>query len=152
MPGEHVSAERQPVAGRVRARLALVLAEQPDDIGTAVAGLLGGEAVRVHEELRAVGQRRVDRRPEPRDEVLRIPLVPRRGEHDRGLALSRERLDLARHAQRVEQQQAVVVDDRIGRDVRVPRLALPPPGVICLPVPQSRTQLAHVAMLLNVAP
>ena len=44
VPGEHVGTERQPVARRVRACLALVLTEQPDDVGTAVAGLLGGEA------------------------------------------------------------------------------------------------------------
>ena len=131
VPGEHVGTERQPVAGRVRACLAFVLAEQPDDVGTAVAGLLGGEAVRVHEELRAVGQRRVDRHAEPLDEALGVALVPRRGEHDRRLALGRERLDLARHAQRVEQQQVFVVVDRVGRDVRVPRLARPatPGGV-----------------------
>jgi hypothetical protein len=47
MPRVHVGTERQSIAGRVWARLTLFLAEQPDDVGTAVAGLLGGEAVRV---------------------------------------------------------------------------------------------------------
>src|SRR5205809_5377235 len=42
--GEYVGTERQPVARRVRTCLALLLAEQPDDVGTAVAGLLGREA------------------------------------------------------------------------------------------------------------
>jgi hypothetical protein len=45
VPGEHVGSEREPVAGGVRACLALVLAEQPDDVGAAVTGLLGGDAV-----------------------------------------------------------------------------------------------------------
>src|SRR5256885_1608954 len=63
--------------------------------------------------------------------------------------VARERLDLTRHAQRVEQQQAFVVGDRVGGDVRVPRLARPPIRVTCLPVPETRSQLAHGAMLLK---
>jgi hypothetical protein len=70
MPREHVGTERQPVARRVRACLAFVLAEQPDDVGAAVAGLLCGEAVRVHEVLRAVGQRREHGHAESFDQVL----------------------------------------------------------------------------------
>jgi hypothetical protein len=148
-PGEHVGAEREPVAGRVRACLAFPLSEQPDDVGTAVAGLLGGEAVRVHEELRAVGQRRVDRRAEPLDQALRVALVPRRGEHDRRLALGRELLELARHGQRIEQKQALAVVDRVRRHTLAPRLGRPPLGVRRLPVPQAGTQLAHGTMLLT---
>ena len=117
--------------------------EQPDDVGTAVASLLGGETVRVHEELRGVGQRREHRHAEPLHEALCIPLVPRRGEHDRRLALGRQHLDLARHAQRVEQQQAFVVVDRVGRNVLVPRLARAPVRMGCLPVPEAPLQLAH---------
>src|SRR5438093_1079674 len=64
MPGEHVGTERQPLAGRVQACLAFLLAEQPDKVGTAVAGLLGGDAVHVQEVLSGVGQRRVERRAE----------------------------------------------------------------------------------------
>ena len=149
VPGEHVGTERQPVAGRVRACFAFPFAQQPDDVGTAVAGLLGGEAVRVHEELRGVGQRRVDRHAEPLDQALRVALMPWRGEHDRGVALGRERLELARHAKRVEQQQSLAVVDRVGRDVLVPRLGRLPLRMWCLPVPQSRAQLDHGAMLLK---
>src|SRR2546421_564602 len=38
MPGEHIGPEWQPVAGRVRACLTFLLAEQPDKVRTAVAG------------------------------------------------------------------------------------------------------------------
>jgi hypothetical protein len=86
VPGTRLDSDRQPLAGRIRARLTLVLAEQPDQVGAPVAGLLGGEAVRPHEIFRRVGQRRVDRHAEPLDQALRVALMPRRGEHDRRLA------------------------------------------------------------------
>ena len=79
-------------------------------------------------------------------EALRIPLVPGSGQDDRRLTGGREFLDLARHAQRVEQQQAFVVVDRVGRDVLVPRLARPPLRMRRLSVPQAGTQLAHGAI------
>jgi hypothetical protein len=97
----------------------------------------------------AIGKRRVDRHAESLDEALRVALVPRRGQHDRRLPLGRERLDLARHAQRVEEQHVFVVDDRVGRDVLVPGLGRPPLRMGCLPVPQARANLAHGTMLLK---
>ena len=148
---EYVGTERQPVAGRVRARLAFLLAQQPHDVGTPVAGLLGGEAVGVHEVLRAVGQRRVDGHAEPLDQELRVALVPGRGEHDRRLAAGGEVHELARHGQRIEEQQLLTVVDRVGGNVLAPRLGRLPLRMWCLPVPQARTQLAHGAMLLNTA-
>ena len=104
-------------------------------MGAAVACLLGGEAVRLHEVFRGIGQRRVYGYTEPLDQALRVALVPRRGQHDRGLALGRELLDLARRGDRVEEQQALAVVDRAGGDVLIPRLARPPIPVRCLPVP-----------------
>ena len=41
------------------------------------------------------------------------------------------------------------VVDRVGRHVLAPGLARPPVRVRCLPVPQTRTQLAHGRMLLK---
>jgi hypothetical protein len=149
VPGEHIGAERQLVAGRIRACLAFLLAEQPDEVGTALAGLLGGDAVHVHEVLRGVGQRRVDRHAEPLDQALRVALVPGRGEHDRRLAAGRAVHELARHGQRIEEQEALpVVASAVGGDRAVERERV----VLrdrCLPVPKARTQLAHGTMLLK---
>src|SRR6266849_1346489 len=75
--------------------------------------------------------------------------MPRRGEHDRRLAAGREVPKLARHGQRIEEQQPLPVVDRVGRHVLAPRLGRPPLRVRCLPVPQARTQLAHGTMLLK---
>jgi hypothetical protein len=49
VPGEHVGAERQLLGRRVRARFVLVLAEQPDEVGTPVAGC---SAVRPYVSMR----------------------------------------------------------------------------------------------------
>jgi hypothetical protein len=38
---------------------------------------------------------------------LRVALVPRAGQHDHQLAAGRKLLDIARHGQRVEEQQAL---------------------------------------------
>src|SRR5438046_8256479 len=89
MPGEHVGTERQPVAGRVRACLAFLLAEQPDDVGATLARLLGGETICLHEVFRAIGQRCVYGYAEPLDRAMRLALVPRPTERDRRLARSR---------------------------------------------------------------
>jgi hypothetical protein len=93
-PGEHVGAERQPIAGCVRACVAALLAEQPDEVGAAVARLLGGDPVLLHEVLGRVRQRREDRHAEPLDQALCVALVPRGGEHDRRVACRCERLEL----------------------------------------------------------
>jgi hypothetical protein len=52
---------------------------------------------------------RDSRHGEPLDQALRVALMLCRGERDRRLALGREHLDLARHAQRIEQQQPLTV-------------------------------------------
>src|SRR5829696_10125592 len=48
VPLEDIGAERQPIAGRVRPCVTLALSEQPDDVRTTLARLLGGDAVCVH--------------------------------------------------------------------------------------------------------
>src|SRR5438067_507672 len=50
---------------------------------------------------------------------------------------------LARHGERIEEQQPLPVVDRVGRHVLAPRLGRPPLRVRCLPMPESRPQLAH---------
>ena len=137
MSGKRLDTDVQSVARRVRVRLADPLLEEPDDVRAAVARLLGGDAVRLHEVFRGIREWRVDGHTEPLDQTLRVALVPRRGQHDRRLALGRELLDLARRGDRVEEQQALAVVDRVGGDVPIPRLARLPARVRRLPVPES---------------
>src|SRR5205809_8005106 len=68
---------------------------------------------------------------------------------DRRLAAGREVPKLARHGQRIEEQQPLPLVDRVGRHVLAPRLARSPLRVRRLPVPQTGTQLAHGTMLLK---
>jgi hypothetical protein len=49
--------------------------------------------------------------------------------------LGRELPKLARHGQRIEEQQPLPLVDRVGRHVLAPRLGRPPLWVRCLPVP-----------------
>ena len=67
----------------------------------------------------------------------------------RRLAASSEANELARHGERVEEQQLLTVVDRVGRHVLAPGLGRLPLRVWCLPVPQAGSQLAHGAMLLK---
>ena len=53
--GERFNADVQPVARRVQVRLADPLLEKPHDIGAAIARLLGGEAVPLHEVFGGIG-------------------------------------------------------------------------------------------------
>src|SRR2546425_10471381 len=110
-----------------------------------------GEVEHPEEVFGCVGPRRVDGHPEPLDESLRIALVPRRGEHDRGLPLGSTLLDLAGHGERVEEEQPLALVDRVARDVPVPRLALRPVGMRRLPVPQARSQFTHRTILVTLA-
>ena len=137
LSGERLDTDVQSVARRIQARLADPLLEEPDDVWATVARLLRGDAVLLHEVLSGIGQRRVNRHTELLDQTLRVALVPRRGQHDRCLALGRKRLDLARRGDRVEEQQALAVVDCIGGDVPIPRLARLPVRVRRLPVPES---------------
>ncbi len=139
LSGECLDSDGKPVAGRVRSCLALVLAEQPDEIGAPISSLLGGDAVCLHEVFRRIGQRRVDRHAEPLDQALRVAFMPRRGEHDRRFAAGCALFDLAGNRQRVKEQQPLPVVDRVRRDVLAPRRARLPLGVRRLPVPQARS-------------
>src|SRR5262245_26490259 len=69
-----VDADIEPVARRIRVRLALPVLEEPDDVGAAVARLLGGGAVNLHQVFRGIRQRRVNRNPELLEEALRVAL------------------------------------------------------------------------------
>ena len=73
--------------------------------------------------------------------------MPRRGEHERRLPVGGERLDLARYAERVEEQPLAVVD-RVGRHALVPARSTASPGAVPASA-ESPTQLAHGTMLLN---
>src|SRR5215211_1878064 len=55
LSGKRLDADVQSVACRVRVRVADALLEEPDDVGAAVAGLFGGEAVRLHEVIAVSG-------------------------------------------------------------------------------------------------
>jgi hypothetical protein len=147
LPGERLHADVQPVARRIRARVSLSLLEQPDDVGAAVAGLLGGNAERLHEVFRRVGERGVHRHVEPLDEALRRALVPGTRQDDGGLAVGHERLDLGRRRHRIEEQQALAVVDRVGRDVLIPGLGRTPIRMRRLPVPYAGSQLGHAAIV-----
>jgi hypothetical protein len=116
---------------------------QPDEVGAAVPSLLGRDAVLLHEVLSAVGKGREHRHAEPLDEALRVALVPRRRQHHRRLALGRELVDLARRSDRVEQEEAVAVVDRVGRNHLVPRLARLPLRVRCLEPHRRKALLAR---------
>ena len=90
VPLEHIGAERQPVAGRVRARFAFPLTKQPDDVGGCrrrPARRSGRTCPSGTERCRAAGCRPARRAV---DQALRVALVPRRGEHDRRFAVGRE--------------------------------------------------------------
>jgi hypothetical protein len=100
--------------------------------------MLGGDSVLLHQIVGGVGGRGVYRGAETRDEVARVAFVPRRGEQDHRLALGGEPEALVRYAERVEQQQAAAVVDRIRRDLSPPRLFRRPVGMCCLPVPEGR--------------
>ena len=54
LPRVRLDAGRQGIPFRIHVRLALPLFQQPDHIRAAVPGLLGGDAVRIHEVLRAI--------------------------------------------------------------------------------------------------
>jgi len=149
LPRKYLDTDVQPVARRVRASLADPLFQEPDDVGGAVARLLGGEAPLPHEVLGGVGHRRVDRGSKPLHEASGVALVPRARQDDRCRSVAREPLDLARRGDRVEEQQALAVVDRIGRDLRPPRLARFPFRVRRLPVPQAGSQLAHAVILVG---
>ena len=73
--------------------------------------------------------------------------MPRTRQHDRGLTLHRELVDLARQRERVEQQQPLAVVDRVRRDLRPPLLATAPLGMPRLPVPNTVRDLAHGAIV-----
>ena len=73
LPGKRLDADVQSVARGIRMRLADPVLEEPHDVGRPVAGLLGGDAVRLHEVFGAVGSRRVHRHGEPLDEVPGSP-------------------------------------------------------------------------------
>ena len=91
---------------------------------------------------------REHRHAEPLDEALRVPLVPRRRQHHRRLALSRERIDLARRSDRVEQEDGRRRRPHKTRPSGSSARSAATPGV----VPPSATGLAatrHGAMLLN---
>src|SRR5207244_565479 len=80
---------------------------------------------------------------------LGVAPVPGARQDDRRLALRRELLDLGRRRERIEQQQAHAVVDRVRRDQRPPPLPLVPLRVSCLPVPDAGSNLAHGPMLRN---
>jgi hypothetical protein len=80
LSGKRLDTNVQSVARRVQVRLADPLLEKPYDVGAAVARLLGGEAVRLHEVFRGIGQRRVYGYTEPLHQALSVALVPRRGQ------------------------------------------------------------------------
>ena len=57
------------------------------------------------------------------DETLHVAFVPRCGQDDRRFAFGREPFELARRGDRIEEQEALAVVDRVRGDVLVPRLA-----------------------------
>lgn len=133
-PGERLDSKRKPIAGGEPVRLGTGPAQQPGEVGTAAGGLLGSDTVLLHEIVLTVGWEREYRRAQPPDQAL----VPWCGEHDHRLSVGYEFFDLARHRQRVEEQQALAVVDRVGRDLRAPRLTRCPVRMPGLPVPQAR--------------
>jgi hypothetical protein len=118
-------------------RLSAVRGKQPRHIGAAAGGLLRSGAVLLREVLLSVGRRHEHRRAEPFDEVLGVALVPRCCEHDDQLAVGREPQDLARHGERIKEEQTRPVVDRVRRNFAAPRFARRPVGMRCLPVPDA---------------
>ena len=149
LSGQRFDTDVHSVARRVQVRLTDPLLEEPDDVGAAVARLLGGEAVLLHEVFGGIGQRRVHGYTKPLHEASGVALVPRTRQDDRRLAPCRKLDDLARRGDRIEQQQKVAVVDRIGGNQLTPPHTPLPIGVRCLPVPQARPQLGHDAMLVD---
>ncbi len=97
-------------------RLAPVSGEQPRQIGAAARSLLASDPELLHEVVLGVGRGHVDGQAKALHQDLGIALVPRRRQHDRRLTVGRELVDLARRRERIEEQQAFAVVDRIGRD------------------------------------
>jgi hypothetical protein len=127
-PGERLDSEGQPVVGRVPMRFGTP-GSQPSQVGAPVPRLLGRDPVLLHQVLGTVGRRCVHRRVQARDEVARVAFVPRRGEHDHGFALRSQGDDLAWDGERVEEEHARSVVDRVRRDLLRPGLAWRPVGM-----------------------
>jgi hypothetical protein len=145
---EHLGSEGQALAGRVQVLLEPVPLDEPPEVGTDPAGdLLGRDVELLHQVLALVGRRREHRRAEPFHEALRVALVPRRRQYDHRLALGRELLELRRNGQRVEEQQALAVVERIRGDALGPPILGRPVRMRSFPVPQAWSQLAHGAMV-----
>ncbi len=149
MPGEHVGTERQPVAGRVRTASPFFSRSNPHDVGLPSPACSAVRPYVSMRKLRGIGQRREHRHVEPLDQALRVALMPRRGKHDRRLAAGRDVHKLARHGERIEEQQPLPVVDRVGRNVLAPRLGRLPLRVRCLPVPQPGRNSRTAPMLLK---
>jgi hypothetical protein len=116
-------------------RLAAVSGEQPPDVGAAARSLLASDPELLHEVVLRVGRGHVDGQAKALHQALGIALVPRRRQHDRRPTAGRKLVDLARRRERVEEQQALAVVDRIGRDHLLPGLTCRPVRVRRLPVP-----------------
>jgi hypothetical protein len=143
-----LDSDHEPVTGHVPVGLAGAAAK-PLQVRAAVTGLLGGDGVLVDQVLRGVRRRGENGGPEALDQRLRVALVPRRGEDDHRLAFAREREQRYRHGERVKEQQALAVIDRIRRHLLRPPLARRPVRVRRPPVPKSGLKLAHSAMLMR---
>src|SRR5439155_20724487 len=105
-----------------------------------------------------------DRRAESLHEATRVALVPWASQHHRRLAAGREALNLARNAQRIEEEQTLIVPERVRGDDAARRLVrrlrhrrktlakrlvlrARPVRVRRLPAPDACRHLAHGAML-----
>src|SRR4029450_702829 len=70
LSGKRLDTNVQSVARRGQVHLADPLVEKPYDVGAAVARLLGGEEVRLHEVFRGIGLRRAYGYNEPLHQAL----------------------------------------------------------------------------------
>jgi hypothetical protein len=82
LPGEHLSADGQLIAGQVQTRVEGVSVQQPPDVGAAANGLPGSDAGLLHQVLLSVGRGHAHRRAEPLDARARVAFVPRVRQHD----------------------------------------------------------------------
>jgi hypothetical protein len=85
----------------------------------------------------------IERGVEPVGELDRVAPVPGARQHDRRLAEDGTIDELARKGERIEEQEAPVVLDRIRGDELTPVLTRLPLRVRCLPVPDARLHLVH---------
>src|SRR5205807_6536938 len=88
--GKRLDPDRKPVTRRVQVPVAAISGQEPGDVGAAAGSLLWSDAVVLHEVVLGVRWWHEHRRSESLYEAPRLALVPRGGEHDHRLAVSRE--------------------------------------------------------------